>query len=523
MTLYRVTESFPFDSSKPTKFDDYGRPILDRAVSSRTMRDSFAKIFSNGVFGKPADAFIISKGDGLNVKINPGMCVIDGAMGGWREEQSFALPAATGKVAYGIFLRLDDNSDMRSIYVRIDAGAAGSNPTPPAPESGDKVTELRLGYVVVPSGATDLSEATVTNEKGLEVCPYAAPFTEIDLAEIIHDAQTYAGERNEEFTAYLVENMEFIASCLDGTVAGNLQAQIDELREGAFSAENVDSRNLEIEADTPTGTKLLRFSSAAVSEPLYLNENRSISIKLSFSDAIDSDSDATMGVAATPLAVKTATYPVAGKGIDAYSWADLAILAEDAKTNPSAYEYLIGSVKPVIITGYGTVNFQLVAVAHNTLSAGGLAGFTFMAEKIITTNAMNSSNTTSGGWKSTAMRTFLSGTLLPAMDSSLREVIKAVKTSYNTASGSSLSTCSDSLWLASEKEVFGSSNYDSAGTQFAHFANGNSKVKYNGSSAGRWWLRSVSSSPAFRYVSTDGSADYNSASASYGVVPCFCI
>ncbi|MBQ9784297.1 MAG: hypothetical protein IJW29_02230 [Clostridia bacterium] len=260
MTLYRVTESFPFDSSKPTKFDDYGRPILDRAVSSRTMRDSFAKIFSNGVFGKPADAFIISKGDGLNVRINPGMCVIDGAMGGWREEQSFALPAATGKVAYGIFLRLDDNSDMRSIYVRIDAGAAGTSPVPPEPESGDKVTELRLGYVVVPSGATDLSEATITNEKGLEVCPYTAPFAEIDLAEIIHDAQTYADERNEEFTAYLVENMEFIASCLDGTVAGNLQAQIDELREGAFSADNVDARNLEIEADTPTGTKLLRIS-----------------------------------------------------------------------------------------------------------------------------------------------------------------------------------------------------------------------------------------------------------------------
>ena len=260
MTLYRVTESFPFDSSKPTKFDDYGRPILDRAVSSRTMRDSFAKIFSDGVFGKPADAFVISKGEGLSVKINPGMCVIDGAMGGWREEQTFAFPAATGKVAYGVFLRLDDNSDMRSIYVRIDAGAAGSSPVPPEPESGDKVTELRLGYVVVPSGATDLSGATVTNEKGLEVCPYTAPFAEIDLAEIIHDAQVYADERNAEFTAYLVDSMEFIASCLDGTVAGNLQSQIDDLRAAAFSADNVDPRNLEIEADTPTGTKLLRIS-----------------------------------------------------------------------------------------------------------------------------------------------------------------------------------------------------------------------------------------------------------------------
>lgn len=261
MTVYRLADSFPFDSSKPTKFDDYGRPILDRAASSQAFRDALAKIFTNGVFGSPADAFIISKGDGLSVRINPGLCVIEGGMGGWRDEaRTFALPAATGKVAYGIFLRLDDNIDMRSIYVRIEAGAAGTNPVPPEPETSEKVKELRLGYVVVPSAATDLSGATIVNEKGLAVCPYAMPFAEIDLAEIIHDAQVYAEERNAEFTAYLLDNMEFIASALDGTVAGNLQAQIDELREGAFSADNVDPRNLEIEADTPTGTKLLRIS-----------------------------------------------------------------------------------------------------------------------------------------------------------------------------------------------------------------------------------------------------------------------
>lgn len=331
MTLYRVTESFPFDSSKPTKFDDYGRPILDRAVSSRTMRDSFAKIFSNGVFGKPADAFIISKGDGLNVKINPGMCVIDGAMGGWREEQTFALPAATGKVAYGIFLRLDDNSDMRSIYVRIDAGAAGSNPTPPAPESGDKVTELRLGYVVVPSGATDLSEATITNEKGLEVCPYTAPFAEIDLAEIIHDAQTYADERNEEFTAYLVENMEFIASCLDGTVAGNLQAQIDELKTGGNLADSLDPRNLELASDTPTGTPLLRISENFVDGTLAQidTETRKLMLQVQAIRAAMGLGD-TLGVLQPEYGGTGGLLPVANGGTGVGSESDLAKLVNSS-------------------------------------------------------------------------------------------------------------------------------------------------------------------------------------------------
>lgn len=528
MTVFRIENSFPFDSAQPKAYDDYGRPILDRAVGAETLRDFYAKFFSNGVFPNPGDAFIIGKGDGLSITINPGACMINGAMGGWKgDARTFALPAATGKVAYGVFLRYDGNSDKRSLYVRIDAGAAGSNPVPPDPESGAEVEELRLGYVVVPSGATDLSGATITNEKGLEVCPYTAPFAEIDLAEIIHDAQVYANERNDEFTAFLVENMEFIASCLDGTVAGDLQAQIDELRSAAFSADNVDARNLEIEADTPTGTKLLRFSDAAVSEPLYLDENRSISIELSFSDATDSDSDATMGVAATPLAVKKAVTvaqtPVIGKGMDAYSWADLSAMSADAASNPSDYTYLIGQSKPVAIAGYGTIPFQCVAIGHNALNAGGTAGFTFMAEKIITTQKMNSSNVTSGGWASTAMRTWLSGTLLAAMPAILTDCIKAAKTSYNTAANSSLTTCSDKLWLASEKEVFGTSSCDSAGTQFEYFVNGNSKVKYNGSSAEYWWLRSVHSSAYFRGVSSDGSASGVSASGTHGVVPCFCI
>ncbi len=203
-------------------------------------------------------------------------------------------------------------------------------------------------------------------------------------------------------------------------------------------------------------------------------------------------------------------------------WANAKAASAVIAANNSSFSSLVGKKKSFAVGSYGSFAFVVVAVGHNATSTG-TAGMTFQSEKIVTTQQMNSSNTTTGGWASTAMRTFLSGTLLPGLPSEVQSALATTTVSYNTASGSSLSTCSDKLWLASEKEVFGSSSYDSAGTQFAYFADGNSKIKNNGSSASGWWLRSVYSSTYFRSVYSDGTAIYDDASGSHGVAPCFCI
>lgn len=237
-TVVHTLDAFPFDSSPNLVTTEQGYRRGDRAVDAWTMQRTFAQFFSDGVFGTPADAFQIAKAaSGLAVTIQPGMAVIQGAMGGIKESDgaltvTLDTAAAAGNVCYGIMLRYDNNSDVRSLGIRVVKGVAGSNPQPPAPDTTSAgVMELRLGYVTVPNGATDLSNATVTNEKGLSVCPYAAPFEEIDMSEVTADARASANEALTELLAYFESNREAIDAALSGEEATYLQQQITAIQE----------------------------------------------------------------------------------------------------------------------------------------------------------------------------------------------------------------------------------------------------------------------------------------------------
>ena len=231
-TLSRV-ESFPFDS-RSDGYDADGYPVYDRAVGASMLRETFKKFFSDGVFPSPGDALQISKGSGLTVTIQPGIFIIRGAMGGYiTDAHSLTLDTAApqGNIAYGIMLRYDETEQHRSCYLRVVRGDAGSSPKPPAPDqSTPGVMEYRLGYVTVPSGATDLTSATVTNEKGLASCPYAAPFEEIDVSEVIAQIQADAQVVYDNFMGQLDSYLQLIASALDDTTAGYLQNQINDLK-----------------------------------------------------------------------------------------------------------------------------------------------------------------------------------------------------------------------------------------------------------------------------------------------------
>lgn len=227
-------ESFPFDS-KLSGYDDYGYPVYDRAVGAGMLRATLRQFFTDGVFGTPADAWRIEKGEGLSVTVRPGTAIIDGAVASLTEAATLRLADSPpqGNVAFGIFLRLDDNVEYRSLYLKVEGGDASPDPAPP----DAAVTEYRLGYVSVPSGAEDLGDAVVVNEKGTASCPYAAPFERIDLDEILANVRAQAGERYDVFARYLQANMDFIAAAIDGEAAGHLANRIAALEAPIDDAE----------------------------------------------------------------------------------------------------------------------------------------------------------------------------------------------------------------------------------------------------------------------------------------------
>ena len=164
---------------------------------------------------------------------------------------------------------------------------------------------------------------------------------------------------------------------------------------------------------------------------------------------------------------------------------------------------------------------------------------------------MNTSNTNSGGWGSSQMRSKVLGsassptsptanTLLAALPSDLRAVMKScTKYTDNKGGGdtaSNVSSTTDYLFLLSEYEVFATHQYCNDAepnyqAQYDYFKAGNSKVANKHSAtrtAAVWWLRSpnylgISGTASFCAVSSSGSLDCYNAYFAYGVVPGFVV
>ena len=160
---------------------------------------------------------------------------------------------------------------------------------------------------------------------------------------------------------------------------------------------------------------------------------------------------------------------------------------------------------------------------------------------------MNTSDTNSGGWAKTQMRSTVLGaasdptnptanTLLAALPADLRAVMKSVtKYTDNTGGGSNsasaVTATTDYLWLLAEFEVFGSRTYanssePSSQAQYEYFKAGNSKIAYKHSAAetaAAWRLRSpyYTTTNSFCAVASGGGANNYGARRSLALVPGF--
>ena len=169
--------------------------------------------------------------------------------------------------------------------------------------------------------------------------------------------------------------------------------------------------------------------------------------------------------------------------------------------------------------------FDIIGFNHDTLTDAnaygkatdtGKAGITFQMHDLFETGyKMNSSNTNSGGWKSSAMRTSTMPLMKGYMPTAWQTVIKTVNKASGLGGGSSsgTETVSDSCFLLAEIEVFGSTtnSVSGEGTQYAYYKAGNSKVKNTNNHAYHWWERSPYSGNgnSFCLVTIDGETTFS--------------
>ena len=151
-------------------------------------------------------------------------------------------------------------------------------------------------------------------------------------------------------------------------------------------------------------------------------------------------------------------------------------------------------------------------------------------------DVLGSTNSNNNDAGTTTATSPVSGTLMAALPSDLRAVMKPM-TIYTDNTGGGSNTASyvtasvDYLPLLAEFEIFGTRSYANSAEQnyqqqYQYYKNGNSKVKYrhsSTSSTANWWERSpyYDSSSAFCLVHAGGDAYYYGARYSIGLAPAF--
>ena len=207
----------------------------------------------------------------------------------------------------------------------------------------------------------------------------------------------------------------------------------------------------------------------------------------------------------------------------ANSWETIIAACQSGNVPDS---WAVGDSKPMAING---TNYQIDIIGknHDVYTDGsGTAPLTFQLHDCYSeAKQMYDTNLSGLGWKNTDMRLTYLPAILALMPAEVKNGIHAVnKKTSEGGNSTTIETVSDTLFLLSEVEIFGtaSSSVAGEGSQYDYYKAGNPKIKKREGVDEFWWERSSASGGMFCRVRANGQAGASNASSSLGVSFAFC-
>lgn len=159
--------SFPFDS-KITGYDDSGYPQYDRAVNSSVLANMLNSLATTGVLLNDTNAFSVSAGDNMLVKVHAGSAIIKGITCVEDTERTLSLQAAdaTYDRIDTVVLRLNTSVDVRAIDLYVVKGTASASPVAPVLTRSGSIYELGLANVYIPANVVTITNERITDTRG---------------------------------------------------------------------------------------------------------------------------------------------------------------------------------------------------------------------------------------------------------------------------------------------------------------------------------------------------------------------
>lgn len=194
-------------------------PNGDRAVSDSDIREVFKSVWSNGVTTVRADGsdMQVQAIGGMKVKVMPGGCVIEGALGRNTREETINIAQAhpSLKRIDRIVVRLDLSDSVRNMLIYKKEGTPSTTPIAPNLVQQPNYYELALADIYVGAGATEITAAAILDQRpDRELCGFVLP----------------AFPTNFSLEAITDRWQSILEGAISGTAAGSLQNKIDKLR-----------------------------------------------------------------------------------------------------------------------------------------------------------------------------------------------------------------------------------------------------------------------------------------------------
>lgn len=217
MSLETSLKSFPFDSMDVLNSES-GNMEPDRLYEAEIFRKYFAKFLSNGVYfghykNYGENGMKVAANGGLNIKVNAGAGIIEGADFENEEDKIFTLERPTsGNRVDRVVVKLDKTLAVRETKLYIKAG---NGTTPASLQRDNNIYEICLAEVTVKS--TSNIEASDVVDKRLDktLCGIVNSLISVDGEDLYQQFQDYIDFVTENLVRKDQENVTITGTFQD--------------------------------------------------------------------------------------------------------------------------------------------------------------------------------------------------------------------------------------------------------------------------------------------------------------------
>lgn len=209
--------SFPFDNTS--------QEVQDRNIDSDIFAEYLKRLTGgkNGVFAEVGTKMQVTATGGMTVKVKPGDGFIEGRI--FINENETELPIDDAESLNRIdtvVVRLSKAN--RETTLEVVKGTASSAPSAPALTRESGVYELGLANILVKKNTANITQAEVTDTRTNEQrCGIAPVLGQIDTQGLY-----------DQYQSSLDQFLETVQQAIDGTLAGQLQTNIDNLEANSY-------------------------------------------------------------------------------------------------------------------------------------------------------------------------------------------------------------------------------------------------------------------------------------------------